>query len=79
MYHYHRPPVCATTGTTGVPYTESPGQHSPLLGYGRDGFGLYGFQDEGGSGSACTVTCSGGSCTDGCNSTNFETCHCGGV
>eukprot|EP00698_Gefionella_okellyi_P018411 TRINITY_DN5513_c0_g1_i3.p1 TRINITY_DN5513_c0_g1~~TRINITY_DN5513_c0_g1_i3.p1 ORF type:complete len:192 (-),score=33.42 TRINITY_DN5513_c0_g1_i3:21-596(-) len=49
---------------------------SPLLGYGKDGFGLYGFQDGGGSGLACTVTCVGATCSDGCNAANFETCHC---
>lgn len=36
-YHYHNLSSC-------VPQTDVPGQHSPLVGYARDGFGIYGNQ-----------------------------------
>jgi hypothetical protein len=77
-YHYHMSPVCAfsDTNTEGVPYAEVPGRHSPLLGWEFDGFGLYGHQDEGGSGEQCTITCADGNdeCTDTCSGT--DVCHC---
>lgn len=40
-YHYHTLTTCATPA-------DSSGQHSPLVGYAADGFGLYGNQGEGG-------------------------------
>ena len=78
-YHYHMSPHCAWSdeNTEGVPYTEIPGQHSPLLGWEFDGFGLYGHQDEGGSGHACTVSCADGNddCTDDCEGGPMNSCH----
>ena len=40
-YHYHSLSRCLTA-------SESPGEHSALMGYAKDGFGLYGNQGEGG-------------------------------
>jgi len=40
-YHYHTLSTCATPA-------DSSGQHSPLVGYAADGFGLYGNLGEGG-------------------------------
>ena len=36
-YHYHKYPVCVKS-----PFKDTPGQHSPLIGYGFDGFAIYG-------------------------------------
>lgn len=40
-YHYHSVSACVQKDT--------PGQHSPLVGYAADGFGIYGNQGEGGA------------------------------
>ena len=40
-YHYHSVSTC-------VPQKDTAGQHSPLVGYAADGFGLYGNQGENG-------------------------------
>ena len=79
-YHYHRAPICANAGNTAAqptPYADTAGAHSPQLAWANDGFGIYGFQDAGGSGAACSVTCVGAACTDNCNATLSEKCHCG--
>ena len=40
IYHYHTDPVCM--------YHDTPGMHSPLLGFMLDGIPIYGKQDHGG-------------------------------
>eukprot|EP01047_Picozoa_sp_COSAG01_P012188 COSAG01_NODE_543_length_15700_cov_50.208961_9_plen_439_part_00 len=79
-YHYHMSPQCAWSADNeaGEHYTETPGQHSPMLGWEFDGFALYGHQDQGGPGTACTVTCddAGEDCSDSCAA--GSACHCGG-
>ena len=42
VYHYHKAADCLASTT------ESPGSHSPLIGYAADGFGIYGFSDYNG-------------------------------
>lgn len=73
QYHYHRAPHC---GDDGLPYQDEPTAHSPLLGFAMDGFGIYGHQDEGGSGDICTVACEDEFCEDDCSDPD-EICHCG--
>jgi hypothetical protein len=51
QYHYHTNPVCA--------YTDTPGQHSPVIGYALDGFALHGPQGEGGAPPTDLDTCNG--------------------
>ena len=42
-YHYHKFPVCVKS-----PFKDTPGKHSPLVGYAFDGYGIYGPRgDEG--------------------------------
>ena len=36
-YHYHKFPVCVKS-----PFKDTPGKHSPLVGYAFDGYGIYG-------------------------------------
>ena len=43
MYHYHKAASCC--------HIESPGRHSPLIGYANDGFGVYGYADVRGDAS----------------------------
>ena len=40
-YHYHKFPVCVKS-----PFKDTPGKHSPLIGYAFDGFGIYGPRGE---------------------------------
>ena len=80
-YHYHMSPECAWSvdNTDGVFYTDTPGKHSPQLGWEFDGFGLFGHQDEGYdeiAGTACTVSCHDQDrCDDTCEG-DYQ-CHCG--
>ena len=78
-YHYHTTPHCAWSvdNANGSHYVEVPTKHSPQLGWEFDGFGLFGHQDEGGSGAHCTITCADGNddCTDDCEGSSE--CHCG--
>lgn len=79
-YHYHNLPLCTNEGNTATeptPYDEGPSQHSPLLAFAMDGFGIYGFQDAHGSGKRCKVKCQGTQCKDSCDRKNGEKCHCG--
>ena len=45
QYHYHSISSCLSQGTT---TRDTSGQHSPLVGYAADGFGIYGNLGEGG-------------------------------
>lgn len=78
-YHYHTTPHCAWSvdNVEGSHYVEVPSKHSPQLGWEFDGFGLFGHQDEGGSGANCTITCADGNkdCVDDCE--GASECHCG--
>ena len=65
----------ASDNFAGDKYEEVPGIHSPLLAWEFDGFGLFGHQDRGGDGNACSVTCAGDDCFDDCGAGNA--CHCG--
>ncbi len=42
-YHYHKFPVCVKS-----PFKDTPGKHSPLVGYAFDGYGIYGPRGESG-------------------------------
>ena len=42
-YHYHKYPTCLKS-----PFHDKPGEHSPLIGYAFDGYGVYGPQSEDG-------------------------------
>ena len=57
QYHYHQDPVCA--------YRDTPGEHSPLIGFALDGFALYGPQGEGGGPPADLDRCNGHLAADG--------------
>ncbi|MCW5852831.1 MAG: YHYH protein [Anaerolineae bacterium] len=50
-YHYHQLPVCMTS--------DMPGQHSTILGFAFDGYGIYGLQDVGGAAPTNLDTCNG--------------------
>jgi hypothetical protein len=53
-YHYHKYPVCVKS-----PFRDEPGKHSPLIGYGFDGFGIYGPNGTDGKPSTDLDTCNG--------------------
>lgn len=53
-YHYHKYPVCLKT-----PFKDTPGKHSPLLGFAFDGFGIYGPQGEDGKAPKDLDPCNG--------------------
>jgi hypothetical protein len=53
FYHYHGVPYCITDNL------DSPGEHSVLIGYLRDGFAIYGPQDVGGSSPSSLDQCNG--------------------
>ncbi len=53
-YHYHKYPVCVKS-----PFKDTPGQHSPLIGYAFDGFAIYGPNGIEGKPSADLDECNG--------------------
>lgn len=53
-YHYHKYPVCVKS-----PFKEVVGQHSNLIGYAFDGFGVYGPQGEEGKAPTDLDSCNG--------------------
>jgi hypothetical protein len=53
-YHYHKYPVCIKT-----PFHDTPGVHSPLIGYAFDGYPIYGPQGENGKAPADLDACNG--------------------
>lgn len=50
-YHYHQNPKCM--------YTDTPGQHSPMIGYAFDGYEIYGAQDAVGAAPTNLDQCNG--------------------
>lgn len=53
-YHYHKFPVCVKS-----PFKDTPGKHSPLVGYAFDGHGIYGPRSENGKPPTDLDECNG--------------------
>lgn len=53
-YHYHKFPVCVKS-----PFKDTPGKHSPLVGYAFDGYGIYGPRSDGGKPPTDLDECNG--------------------